>query len=245
MGEEALGVILFKDPAGLHEHDAVGHRAGEGHFVGDDEQGHAVAGQALDHLQHLLDHLRVEGGGDFVEQHHLGVHAQRTDDGDALLLATGELAGEGVALVQQPDPGQQRLGLGLGFAAFALLHLQRAQQQVIEHAHVAEQVVALEHHADPLAHLAPVGARGEQFLAVETQAAALGLLQPVEAAQQGAFTAAAGAEDHHHFAGPHLQVDILEHLVLAEEFVETLEFDQCVHGWAQRRSSTREAAESG
>ncbi|MNC72923.1 hypothetical protein D3C75_1240430 [compost metagenome] len=75
--------------------------------------------------------------------------------------------------------------------------------------------------------------------------AAVGLLQAVEAAQQRAFATTAGAEDDHHLAGRHLEVDVLEHLVLAKELVETLEFDQCAHEWAQRRSSTREAADSG
>lgn len=176
--------MLFEDAPGIHEHDAVGHRAGEGHFVGDDQQGHAVPGQALDHLQHFLDHLRVQRRGDLVEQHHLRVHAQRTDDGDALLLAAGELAREGIALVQKAHPLQQRLGLGAGFATVALLHLERAEQDVVEHAHVREQVVTLEHHADVLAHLTPVGGLVQQLAAGESQVAAVGFFQAVEAAQQ-------------------------------------------------------------
>jgi hypothetical protein len=43
----------------------------------------------------------------------------------------------------------------------------------------------------------------------------------------------------------HTQVDALEHLLVAEEFVETLKLDQCAHAWAQRRSSTLEAADNG
>ncbi|MCY1424996.1 hypothetical protein D9M71_407730 [compost metagenome] len=213
--------------------------------MGDDEQGHAVAGQALDHLQHFLDHFRVQRGGGFVEQHHLRVHAQRADDGDALLLATGKLTREGVALVQQANPGQQGFSLGLGLAALALLHLERAEQQVVDHAHMAEQVITLEHHAHPLTHLAPVGARREQFLPGQAQVAAVSAFQAVQATQQGAFAAAAGAEDHHHFTAAHLQVDVVQHLLLAEEFVEALELDQCTHACVQRRSRAREAAESG
>lgn len=237
--------MLFEDAPGIHEHDAVGHCAGEGHFMGNNQQGHAVPGQALDHLQHFLDHLRVQRRGDLVEQHHLRVHAQRTDDGDALLLAAGELAREGIALVRKAHPLQQRLGLGAGFATVALLHLERAEQDVVEHAHVREQVVTLEHHADVLAHLAPVGGLVQQLAAGESQVAAVGFFQAVEAAQQGGLAAAAGAENHHHFALGDLEVDVLEHLLLAEKLVETLELDQCAHACVQRRSSTREAADSG
>ncbi|CRM86685.1 hypothetical protein [Pseudomonas sp. 22 E 5] len=236
---------MFEDATGLHEHHAVSDGAGEGHFVGDDQQGHAIAGQALDHFQHFLDHLRVEGGGDFIKQHDLRVHAQRTDDGDALLLAAGQLAREGIAFVGEPHARQQFLCLLTGFTRVAFLHFQRAEQDVVEHAHVREQVVALEHHAHVLAHLTPVGVFVQQLLAGKPQAAAVGDFQPIEAAQQGAFAAATGAEDHHHFAALHAQVDALEHLRLAEKFVETLELDQCAHAWPQRRSSTLEAADNG
>lgn len=213
--------------------------------MGDNQQGHALAGQPLNHFEYLLDHLRVEGGGDFVKEHDLGVHAQRTDDGDALLLTTGELTRERVALVQQAYARQQGFGLGTGFAAVALLHFHRAKQHVIEHAHVRKQVITLEYHADLLTHFAPVGALVQQLTPGKIQAAAVSDFQAVEAAQQGAFATAAGAEDDDHFARSHLQVDAVEHLLLAEKLVETLELDQCAHACVQRRSSTREAADSG
>ena len=57
--------------------------------------------QVLDRYQHLLDGFRVERGGDLVEQHHVGVHRQRTRDRDALLLAAGEFARVGVFLAVQ------------------------------------------------------------------------------------------------------------------------------------------------
>ena len=50
--------------------------------------------------------------------------ARRTDDADALLLATGELGGVAVVLLEQSDTGQQRLllGEGLGAVVAADLH---------------------------------------------------------------------------------------------------------------------------
>ncbi|MND96409.1 hypothetical protein D3C80_887020 [compost metagenome] len=110
---------------------------------------------------------------------------------------------------------------------------------------MAEQVITLEHHADLLAHLAPVSARRQQLFTGQAQAAAVGGFQAVEATQQGTLAAAAGAENHHHFTAAYLQVDVVEHLLLAEEFVEALELDQCAHACVQRRSSAREAADSG
>ena len=52
-----------------------------------------VSGEVPHHVQHLADELGVERGGRLVEQHELRVHRQRPGDGDALLLAAGELRG--------------------------------------------------------------------------------------------------------------------------------------------------------
>ncbi len=213
--------------------------------MGDDQQRHTFSGQALDDFQHFLDHFRVERGGDFIEQHDLGVHAQRADNGNSLLLAAGELTGKDVALVQQTDAGQQGLGLRPRLTALAFLHLDRTEQKVVEYAHVREQVITLEHHADLLPHLAPIGAWGQQLATGKREAAAVGGLQAVEATQQRAFAATAGAEYDDHFARFDLQIDAIEHLLLAEKLVEAFELDQCAHACVQRRSSTREAADSG
>ncbi len=44
-------------------------------------------------LEHLADHFGVKRARRFVEQHHVGVHAQGADDRNTLLLPAGELAG--------------------------------------------------------------------------------------------------------------------------------------------------------
>jgi hypothetical protein len=58
----------------------------------------------LDHrIEHFLDHLGVERRGRLVEQHDLGLHAQRAGDGHALLLAARKLAGIFVGLFGDLD----------------------------------------------------------------------------------------------------------------------------------------------
>ncbi len=125
--------------------------------------------------------------------------------------------GKASRLSSRPTRASSASAWACASARSRFLHLERAEQQVVDHAHVAEQVVALEHHANPLANVAPVGARVKQLLPGQAQVAAMGLLQAVEAAQQRAFAATAGAEDDHHFAGRHLEVDVLEHLLLAKK----------------------------
>lgn len=48
-------------------------------------------GQIAHHAEHFTDQLRVKRRGGFVNQHHVGVHRQRTGDGEALLLPAGYL----------------------------------------------------------------------------------------------------------------------------------------------------------
>src|SRR6056297_3912283 len=90
--EEFLGLVLFHDLALVHEDDPVRHLPGKAHLVGHAEHRHPLLGE-LDHrVQHLLDHLGVEGRGRLVEQHDPGPHAEATRDGDPLLLPARELA---------------------------------------------------------------------------------------------------------------------------------------------------------
>ena len=50
-----------------------------------------VRASSEDDVEDLAHHLRVEGGGDLVEEEDLGVHHEGAHDGDALALAAGEL----------------------------------------------------------------------------------------------------------------------------------------------------------
>ena len=64
--EIILGCIL-DDFAAVHENDALCDFAGESHFMGDAHHGHAFMGEFHHDIQHLIDHLRVERRGGFVE----------------------------------------------------------------------------------------------------------------------------------------------------------------------------------
>ena len=80
------------DPAAVHHRDRVGHRHGLLLVVGDVHEGDADLGlDALELQLHLAAQLEVEGAERLVEEQHLGVVDQRAGDGDALLLAAGEL----------------------------------------------------------------------------------------------------------------------------------------------------------
>ena len=69
----------------------------------DDDHRHALLSEVFHDVQHLADDLGVERGGRLVEEHDLRFHAQRTRDGDALLLPAGEAAGVSVDEVGKAD----------------------------------------------------------------------------------------------------------------------------------------------
>jgi hypothetical protein len=81
LAEELFGRPHLVHAALVHEDHPVADLAGKAHLVGDHHQGHAVAGQALHHLQHLAHQLRVQRRGDLVAQQDVRVHGQRAGDG--------------------------------------------------------------------------------------------------------------------------------------------------------------------
>jgi hypothetical protein len=77
--------------------------------------------------------------------------ASARGDGHALLLPAGQLVREAARLVGQPDLRQQPLRQRQRLGARHAQHMQRAGHHVVQRRQVAEQVEALEHHADAAA----------------------------------------------------------------------------------------------
>ena len=178
--------------------------------MGDDEHGHAIGGQFQHHVEDLTDDLRIQGRGDLVEQQQLWVHHQRSHDRDPLLLTSRQLARQRARLLGEPDTLQQLRGLFHGPVTFAPLHQTRAEQQVVHHVQVREQLVALEHHPDSLPDLGPARPRIRDHDTVQFHGAVRDRLQAVEATQQRRLPAARGADDGNHLAGGDLQVDSVQ-----------------------------------
>jgi hypothetical protein len=76
----------FAGAAFRHEGDTMRDLAHEAHFMGYDQHTYAVCREQADCVQHLADALWIKGGGYLVEQEDSGVQAQRTSDGNPLLL---------------------------------------------------------------------------------------------------------------------------------------------------------------
>ena len=204
-----------------------------------DHHRHAVGGKLAHDVENFADHFRVEGRGRLVEQHQVRLHRQRAGDGNALLLAAGELAGIFVRMRLEADAVEQLEGGRLGLGLRLFMHAHRRDGDVLNHRLVREEVELLEHHADALADggKLALAAKKAVFLdrhmvAVDDEAAVLVHFEAVDAADQRGPARAAGTDHHHHLAARDGKVDALEDVVATVELVEVLHFDDGAHGAA-------------
>src|SRR6478752_1031771 len=230
IGEEFLGGRVLDDLAVGHEHDAVGGLAGEAHLVGDHDHGHALLGE-LDHdVQDLVDHFRVQRRGGLIEEHHLGLHGQGAGDGNALLLAAGELGRKFGGLVPAADAFQQRHGVLVGLTLGDALDLDRAKGDVFQDGLVGEEVEGLEYHADVGAQLGQFLALGGQFLAIDLDVAVVDGFETVDGAAERGLAGTRRADDNNNLTLADVQVDVLQDVQLAVVLVHGLQGDESIAG---------------
>ena len=139
---------LLQDDPFVQETHAARDVLREPHLVGRDQHRHPPGRQLADHVEHLGDELRVERARDLVQQHDVGLHRQRANDRDALLLPARQPIGILVRLVGQPEPVEQLPRALLSLVRGESEHLPRRQRDVPQHGHVREQVERLEDDAD-------------------------------------------------------------------------------------------------
>ena len=99
-GEELIGRSGFDELAIVQEYDVIGSAACKAHFVAHHDAGHARIAQLDHNLQNLLDHFRIECGGRFIIEDHLGIHRQRPRNGNPLLLAAAQFIWIGLRLAR-------------------------------------------------------------------------------------------------------------------------------------------------
>jgi hypothetical protein len=148
--------------------------------VGDHRHGHTVLGQIAHNFQHLADHFGVEGRRRLIKEHDLRLHAQRTHDGNSLLLAARKLAGVGVGTVGQADALQQLHGLFYGRIFRHFQQFDGSQRHVLQHRFVREEVKLLKDHAHLLAVQVNVGLNVGDVHALKQNLSFSGHFQQVE-----------------------------------------------------------------
>ena len=198
--EELVRRLVFDNLALVEHHDAVGHLPGKAQLVGYGQYRHLRFGQLAHHLQHLFDHLRVQGRGRLVKEHDVGLHGQGAGDGHALLLTARELGRVFVGLFGYPHPFQQFRRDPLCFVGGQFADFHGSQRDVAHHRQVGEQVERLEDHAHVPADGVNVAHVVGQLNAIYNDVAPLVLLQAVDGADKGGLARSRRAYNDHHFA---------------------------------------------
>ena len=180
------------DGAALDADHPVGHVA-EGLVVGDDDDGHAETATGV--LQQLEDRLAcviVQGARRLVTEEQLRVLREGPGDGDALLLAAGELGREVLrpllqAHLLQNLPGVQCPGREL-----------RRDLDVLERREIGDQVIELEHKAHVVSAVGGELAfiKGRDLLPVDSHAAIGEAVHPAQNVQEGGLPGAGFPDDH-------------------------------------------------
>ena len=193
---------------------AVGHGEGLVLVVGDVDAGDAGGALgASDFIAHLEAEFGVEVGEGLVEQEEVRVDGEGAGEGDALLLAAGELGGASAGVIGHPDDVEEFAGPLVSLSPSLASHLE-AESDVLEDAHVRPEGVVLEHHAAA----SPVGRSARDVVVSEADAAGVGEVEACDDPEEGRFAAAAGAEEEEQFTG----LDDEGHVVDGENGPESL-----------------------
>ena len=111
-GNDACGRVDGDDPAAVDDRHPVGEALRLLHEVGNEQDGDASIADGRDQVPRLAPRLRVEAGGQLVEDRDLRPPHQGEGDGEALLLPSGEVAVLGAALLSQPEVLDEAVRVG-------------------------------------------------------------------------------------------------------------------------------------
>src|SRR5437763_13302234 len=127
-----------------------------------------------------------------------------------------------LALAQPREERIDTVEVGVhGLAVVAILALERAHQQVLEHAHPREETSALRRLRDPTLDDV-VCRRARDVAALEANPPAAGVVEAVDRAQRRRLTRAVGPDQRHDLALANVDRDALERLDRPVERVDVL-----------------------
>ena len=205
----------------------------DGQLVGHHDDGDAQTSVDIREQVHDgLGNVGVQSGGGFIAQQYLGVHGQSPGNGHPLLLAAGELPGQGLALVRQLYHLQQLVHPPLHrfFVPLPALH---GQGDVLPHIEAAQQGELLEDHADAPAEFPGLPApEGGDLHPVNLEAALFIGGQSVDAPQQRGLARAALADEAVDLSPLHGHMDVLQGVEIVKVFAKSLYLD---HGFPSLR----------
>ena len=119
---------------------------------------------------------------------------ERPREGDALLLAARQLVGAVVLAAREPEAREHAARRVLGLLRSTPWAADAAEDDVVDHVEVGEEVVGLEDQPEAAPHIDRVHRRVGDHLAVEEDVTVVDVLEEVDAAQQRRLARPGGAD---------------------------------------------------
>jgi hypothetical protein len=213
---QAGGRVDGDQPAGVEQRQAVAEPLGLLHEVRDQHHGHAPVADALDEVPGVTTRVRVQPGGQLVQDGDLRVADQRQRDRQPLLLAAGELGEPGVTLVGQPQVLQQRPPVGRVLVEGAV------EVERLPDLHLLGKLAFLELCPDALPELVAVASRVEPE---HRHPAGVGDAEALDRLDGGGLARPVGAEDAEDLAPLDGKRDVMHRDAVAVSLVEVLDLD--------------------
>lgn len=191
--------------------------------MGDHEDGLAFfAGEGAEEFEDEVGVAHVEVAGGFVGQDDGGGVGEGAGDGDALLLAAGELVGQALGFVAEADVVEELVGALAHFLLGEAAEFAHREHDVFGGGEFGEEEVELEDEADEAVAgggALGVGGDGHAFVGDPDFAVVLAVEQ-AEEVEEGGLAAAGGAGDGVDGAAVQLEADaaqdVVAHFALAE-----------------------------
>ena len=173
---------------------------------------------APDLVPHLEPQFRVEVRERLVHQDQRRIDHDRARERHALLLAAGELARQLLRVRAELHQVERGIDALARFVSRHAPHLQ-AEADIRAHAHMREERVVLEHHAEA----ALLGLEHVDPALVEPDAAARERQQPGQAIERRRLAAAGGAEQGHELTAADRQRELVKRGGLVEAARDSVE----------------------
>ena len=175
-----------------------------------------MAHQRLD----VADRDRIDAGERLVEQHVARPRRQRAGDLDAAALAARQRDGRRLAQARDVEFLEQRVEIGVAPAAVRLHHFEHRADIVLD-IEAAEDRGLLRQIADAEPRALVHRQRGD-VVAVELDAAAVGLDQAGDHVEHRGLAGAVRPEQADRLAAPHIERDALDHHAAAEALLHAM-----------------------
>ena len=197
-----------RDASALDHHCAIGNRKRDVDLLLDDEHGHALPRPILEEFENRRNQRLREPERRLVAQQDGGLGDERLRQREHLLLAAAEIARRGPQLGAQDREELEHLS-GKRFEIAAIAAYRGTQPDIVGHAELRKDAVAVEDQAQSLAHVG-FGRLPGDVAPVQRHAAASRLDEARDGAHQRRLARAVAAQHQHHLARLHDKVDAVQ-----------------------------------